>query len=297
MAPKSPARPADGLDDLFDYSVDMQDVFRDVDVRMDFSNDQQAASLKSKDDSLRLGIDEEIKVVKKRQPVPKLDENRLLSQAGIPKLRRLAKDRVKLKGKNHEYSDLACLLNVYQLWLDDLYPRAKFADGLAIIEKLGHSKRIQIMRREWINEGKPQERLGDISTQPDGRQATKSGKELKKKSNGMDGSNNIEDSGLRRSSTPNDDDLYVASPPRQQHVTNQHSPRASISADINLDKVDENGVPEDDLDALLADTSTDIQKQLSIDAASPSRQKATLLNEEIDFDAEMEVMAEMDELW
>ncbi|KAL9031301.1 MAG: hypothetical protein Q9196_000657 [Gyalolechia fulgens] len=268
MAPKSPARPADGLDDLFDYSVDMQDVFRDVDVRMDFSNDQQAASLKSKDDSLRLGIDEEIKVVKKRQPVPKLDENRF-----------------------------TCLLNVYQLWLDDLYPRAKFADGLAIIEKLGHSKRIQIMRREWINEGKPQERLGDISTQPDGRQATKSGKELKKKSNGMDGSNNIEDSGLRRSSTPNDDDLYVASPPRQQHVTNQHSPRASISADINLDKVDENGVPEDDLDALLADTSTDIQKQLSIDAASPSRQKATLLNEEIDFDAEMEVMAEMDELW
>lgn len=44
---------------------------------------------------------------------------------------------------------------MYQLWLDDLYPRAKFADGLAIIEKLGHKKRMQIMRREWINEGKP----------------------------------------------------------------------------------------------------------------------------------------------
>lgn len=44
---------------------------------------------------------------------------------------------------------------MYQLWLDDLYPRAKFADGLAITEKLGHKKRMQIMRREWINEGKP----------------------------------------------------------------------------------------------------------------------------------------------
>ena len=41
---------------------------------------------------------------------------------------------------------------MYQLWLDDLYPRAKFADGLAMIEKLGHTKRIQTMRRHWISE-------------------------------------------------------------------------------------------------------------------------------------------------
>lgn len=50
---------------------------------------------------------------------------------------------------------MARLLNFYQLWLDDLFPRAKFADGLAMIEKLGHSKRIQTMRREWIDEEKP----------------------------------------------------------------------------------------------------------------------------------------------
>ena len=46
---------------------------------------------------------------------------------------------------------------MYQLWLDDLYPRAKFADGLAMIEKLGHSKRMQTMRKEWINGGKPKQ--------------------------------------------------------------------------------------------------------------------------------------------
>lgn len=50
---------------------------------------------------------------------------------------------------------MARLLNTYQLWLDDLYPRAKFADGLSLIEKLGHKKRVQSMRREWIDEGKP----------------------------------------------------------------------------------------------------------------------------------------------
>jgi replication fork protection complex subunit Csm3/Swi3 len=49
------------------------------------------------------------------------------------------------------------LLNFYQLWLDDLFPRAKFADGLAIIERLGHSKRLQAMRKEWIDEEKPKD--------------------------------------------------------------------------------------------------------------------------------------------
>lgn len=51
-----------------------------------------------------------------------------------------------------QFADAARLLNFYQLWLDDLFPRAKFADGLTIIEKLGHTKRMQTMRREWIDE-------------------------------------------------------------------------------------------------------------------------------------------------
>lgn len=50
---------------------------------------------------------------------------------------------------------MARLLQHYQLWLDELYPRAKFADGLVMIEKLGHKKRLQTMRREWIDEGTP----------------------------------------------------------------------------------------------------------------------------------------------
>lgn len=42
------------------------------------------------------------------------------------------------------------------MWLDALYPRAKFADGLTIIEKLGHTKKMQSLRRDWINESKVQ---------------------------------------------------------------------------------------------------------------------------------------------
>lgn len=52
---------------------------------------------------------------------------------------------------------------MYQLWLDALYPRAKFGDGLAIIEKLGHTKRMQLLRRDWINESKVQATKNEAS--------------------------------------------------------------------------------------------------------------------------------------
>ncbi|KAB8339035.1 hypothetical protein FH972_021971 [Carpinus fangiana] len=106
-----------------------------------------------------LGIDEEVKVRKARAPTAKLDEERLLSVKGIPKLRKITKERLKFKGKGHEFSDVARMLNVYQLWLDDMFPKANFADGLSMIEKLGHKRRIQIMRREWIDEDKPNKGL------------------------------------------------------------------------------------------------------------------------------------------
>jgi replication fork protection complex subunit Csm3/Swi3 len=50
---------------------------------------------------------------------------------------------------------VALMLRMYQLWLDDLYPRAKFSDGLQIIQKLGHTKEMQMLRKQWIEEDKP----------------------------------------------------------------------------------------------------------------------------------------------
>ncbi|CAG8948376.1 unnamed protein product [Penicillium salamii] len=138
------------LDDLFNYDVGLDEIVPDKNLSENNTNTAGTG-----DSALGLGLDDEVKVTKKRQPVAKLDEARLLSQPGIPKLRQSAKRKLRFKGKGHEFSDATRLLNFYQLWLDDLYPRAKFADGLSIIEKLGHSKRIQVMRREWIEEEKP----------------------------------------------------------------------------------------------------------------------------------------------
>ncbi|KAE9983236.1 hypothetical protein EG328_010177 [Venturia inaequalis] len=157
--------PRDDLDALFD-AASMDEMF----------NSNSAGNNTREPDRDRNGghrraeaqADEEIRITKKRQPVAKLDDTRILADPGIPKLQRISKTRLKFRGKGHEFSDVAQLLRTYQLWLDDLYPRAKFADGLAMIEKLGHSKRMQVTRKTWIDESKPKASIeeGDAEHEP-----------------------------------------------------------------------------------------------------------------------------------
>ncbi|PSR94006.1 replication fork protection component Swi3-domain-containing protein [Coniella lustricola] len=115
----------------------------------------KAESKKRKEPGDNLGLDEEVSVAKKpRVPRIKLDADRLVSQKGIPGLRKRAKD-LKLKGKGHEWRDAARILSFYQEWLDDLFPKAKFLDALAMVEKIGHTRPLHELRTNLINENKP----------------------------------------------------------------------------------------------------------------------------------------------
>ncbi|KAI9826150.1 MAG: chromosome segregation in meiosis- protein [Thelocarpon impressellum] len=304
--------PADGLDDLFDYDAGMDDAFHDVDT-------STKAPVKGKTKGGRkggngLGIDEEIQVTKTRRVNVKLDENRLLSQAGIPKLRRISKERLRFKGKGHEvlpghglspsmlislqYSDVTRLLSLYQLWLDDLYPKAKFADALAIIEKLGHTKRMQTMRREWIDESK-------------GRSATA----------GTSAGADIDIEPVERGSGPGDAGARITPPeppttaaerdsegPQTPPVNPVHEEGDLYSASPSAARVGRvlppvsgaaEGPPEeDDLDILLAEDFGEAAATVE----GPSLQKPTLSREAAppprdDFDDDMEAMAEMEGMW
>ncbi|MCJ1321699.1 chromosome segregation in meiosis- protein [Xylographa vitiligo] len=165
----SPPPARDDLDDLFNYDVDTDDVFRDYHPAMDAPAQTTSPSRPKATD---LGIDEEIQVAKKRKPIaiPSRDPEAAAHHEGEAQVQgQGARGSGLLSYYRHymkltvgsKYADVARLLNLYQLWLDDLYPRAKFADGLAMIEKLGHTKRLQTMRREWMKEGRPLERRED----------------------------------------------------------------------------------------------------------------------------------------
>ncbi|KAL8800343.1 MAG: hypothetical protein Q9182_005237 [Xanthomendoza sp. 2 TL-2023] len=300
MAPIAPlpgsVPPADDLDNLFDYHVNLDDVFRDVDVNMDIPAGKQSAQPTPRDDGRELGIDEEVKITKKRQPVPKLDEDRwdpfqvrawdgtadwagyrLLSQAGIPKLRRIAKERLVFKGKGHE------------LWLDDLYPRAKFADGLAMIEKLGHKKRIQTMRREWIYHGRPRANHVDMDATQEGQRMMRASTGLGKGEAVASQDNTLQTLNTHSISTPSDEDLYTASPRRNATAPVGGTETLFLSGE-EMDDLP----PEDDLDALLAETEDQQNEEQSFTSHYPIQQQSTPSRQEHDLEDDMDALAAMD---
>ena len=102
MAPLSPTThnitDNDELDDILNGIVEGRDI-------PDASNAQTqplSTGTKNGNRAEALGVDEEIIISKKRAPAPKLDDHRLLSDPGIPKLRKISKDRLRFKGKGHE---------------------------------------------------------------------------------------------------------------------------------------------------------------------------------------------------
>lgn len=231
----SAAKTRDAVNSRLNYDVsdNEDDPFRDIDVSLHEPNNgaggikRKLTDADTEANSDGLGLDEEVKITKKRKPVAKLDEARLLSQPGIPKLRALARSKsiaskLRLKGKGHEYSDAAKLLGYYQLWLDDLYPRAKFADGLQLVEKVGHGKRMQVMRKEWIEEGKPgyakdlQERYPAASNgeKPDGNEAlsNEEGKQSGEKGSGAGPEEHAQNSIFGDLDEGEDDDLFFNHP-------------------------------------------------------------------------------------
>lgn len=282
----------------FDDAVD--EFLKDLPIDNDTQN-STAAREPAKD------IDEEVVVKKKRKPVPKLDENRLSSQDGIPRLRKITKSRLKFRGKGHEYSDISKLLNTYQLWLDDLYPRAKFKDALTMVEAVGHKKMMQVKRKTWLDATKPHQRedspdrLGDVEMSgalpPDDVQdQSKAGGEedddaIFGESVGLQGNGN----GAReetRSDVPDEEDdldaLLAESGPPQRGAAAEEPPKKSGPFEEDED--------EDDLDALLAERlqTNAINSTTSATRDHPSGSHPSHSN---DFADEEEVMAGMDDMW
>ena len=178
--------------------------------------------------------------------------------------------KLRLKGKGHEFSDASKLLSYYQLWLDNLYPRAKFLDGLQLVEKAGHSKTLQRQRKNWIDEGKP----GYI-------------RERERRKEGVDSENGIfttealpeteTHSRTARATSPGSDDgegLFVpetnvgaesAEPDEDELdalLAGQEPPNRASTKHMKAASED-----EDDLDALLAEHNARTAKK----ASSPSK--------------------------
>jgi replication fork protection complex subunit Csm3/Swi3 len=160
------------------------------------------------------------------------------------------------------------MLNMYQLWLDDLYPRAKFADALAIIEKVGHTKRMHMMRKDWIDEGKPRRNTGHDDADEDDATREKTSQQSTEEMEGVE-------------------HVGQDSPSRQ----GEREDPTSNSADHAAEAVASGDPDDDELDALLAESN---QPSTTVPKTLPTRPAPT---QDDPFADEMEAMADMDDLW
>ena len=191
----------------------------------------------------------------------------------------------------NKYSDVARLLNIYQLWLDDLYPRAKFADGLAMIEKLGHKKQLQIMRKEWINEGKPKEKYSEneVSSElPNRRQDSPSA--IQRPTSADDTAQRPEE---ELAGDWTDDDIFGPQVSAKAMKERRAEDTSKDSLFIGNEEMGNDAPPEDDLDALLAED--EVNAQTTSTASREQNNKSR--SEDVNFDDEMEVMAGLDDMW
>ena len=77
----SAAPPADELDDLYSYDVNMDDAFRDFDTNMYVpAVERSSTTSKTSKNAPDLGIEEVVQVAKKRVHVAKLDETRFVER-------------------------------------------------------------------------------------------------------------------------------------------------------------------------------------------------------------------------
>ncbi|KAF8550446.1 Swi3-domain-containing protein [Imleria badia] len=90
---------------------------------------------------------------KGRKVLPKLDEERLVGPDGFPLLIEEIKG-FQPKAKGNEHTDLNRLLQAYQFWTHKMYPKMPFKDTVNRVEKLCHSKRMQVRLSVWRDEFK-----------------------------------------------------------------------------------------------------------------------------------------------
>jgi replication fork protection complex subunit Csm3/Swi3 len=195
---------------------------------------------------------------------------------------------LKLKGKGHEFSDAARLLLFYQMWLDDLFPKAKFLDALSLVEKAGHKKRVISARMEVINEGRPRTTVEEDDLSMEASVAVGA-------SENDNSAREDRPQTPSRDAVPDEEDLYGATPRNvRQNMANEDDLDALIAEAEGQDnhtrllgRMDDD---EDDLDALIAEAETTGQPKAQ-------RRLVTETAADQDFADEEAAMLEMDGAW
>ncbi|CAR28295.1 ZYRO0F00638p [Zygosaccharomyces rouxii] len=88
-------------------------------------------------------------LTKTRRVQPKLTSDILLSRRGLPYLVKNGPKRLRIStSRNKPYDNLSQIVQFYQLWAHELYPRAKFKDFIKLCQNMKNDKAVREYRTE-----------------------------------------------------------------------------------------------------------------------------------------------------
>lgn len=82
-------------------------------------------------------VDPTLVEVKTRKPRVKLTAEKLLSRKGLPYVMENGPKRCRISKRRNPYENLTSVLQFYQLWAHELFPKAKFKDFVSLCHTLG----------------------------------------------------------------------------------------------------------------------------------------------------------------
>lgn len=173
-----------------------------------------------------------------------------------------------------------------------------------MVEKLGHSKRMQVMRQEWINEGKPKRDLDDFPVAVDAeRDGTRheGGAQTGKEVDGSDAAPGEREEAEQAAEPVRNE---PGAPPEGLEDLEESTEPMSLFGGGGVKKkekgnqlfVSDDEEEEDDLNALLAAQTSNQGMNATAQKQSSDIQKEAETQEE-NFDDDMEAMAGFDDPW
>ncbi|KAI7867953.1 replication fork protection component Swi3-domain-containing protein [Spinellus fusiger] len=134
--------------------------------------------------------EDEQRSVRPRRVFKKLDTELLLSEKGLSRLRHEA-PWLRFKGRGYEDMDLARIIEFYQMWAHDLYPRLPLRDFSQKVLKATANERCKTMLAAWQDEYEnahrmPAEELSELRVQDEEEETDEEETETSSRSSALD---------------------------------------------------------------------------------------------------------------
>lgn len=80
--------------------------------------------------------------LKRRRPQVKLTAERLIGEKGLPYVMKNAPKRVRISKRRNAHDNLSHIVQFYQLWAHELFPKARFNDFIKLCQSLGKNDKL-----------------------------------------------------------------------------------------------------------------------------------------------------------